>query len=116
MKRQLLMWMTTAALAAGLMATANAQMPAPLRNGSVPAARRHVPRNHFDEYLDHHPEVREDLRRHPGLANNSNYLAHHPGLNNYLGHHPGVRNQFQKHPKAFMNREKRYQRRERRRG
>ncbi len=98
-------------VAAVVVVTADAR-PAD-RRGDSDTTRREVRR--FDRYLDRHPEVAEDLKREPALVNNPDYLAKHPGLGNFLRQHPGVREELKENPRAFMNRERRYDRRERRR-
>src|SRR5216683_125300 len=69
---------------------------------------------HFDNYLDRHPEVSEALRHNPSLINDPGYLSKHPELQEYLHHHPHVAAAFSKHPYAFMHRERRYERGENR--
>jgi hypothetical protein len=65
----------------------------------------------FDKgYLDKHPEVAQQLARHPELANDPNYLAQHPELKSYLASHGQVRTDLQQHPDSFMDREHQYQR------
>ena len=60
----------------------------------------------FDNgYLDEHPEVSQQLARNPGLADNPQYLAAHPGLNNYLQAHPTVHQDLISHPDRFMGKE-----------
>jgi hypothetical protein len=67
----------------------------------------------FDKgYLDQHPEVARALGRNPGLVDNPQFLATHPGLDSYLAGHPGVRNELQSHPHRFMTDESRRERRE----
>ena len=67
----------------------------------------------FDnQYMDHHPGVARQLSQHPGLVDNKQYMASHPQLANYLKSHPEVRKDIKEHPKAFMNRERQYQRHE----
>jgi hypothetical protein len=56
-------------------------------------------------YLDEHPEVSQQLARNPGLADNPQYLAAHPGLNDYLQAHPTVRQDLISHPDRFMGKE-----------
>jgi hypothetical protein len=59
----------------------------------------------FDQgYLNEHPEVSQQLARNPGLADNPQYLAAHPGLNDYLQGHPNVRYDLEHHPDRFMSR------------
>ncbi len=64
----------------------------------------------FDGYLDNHPEVARELARNPGLVNNWQYMANHPGLRQYLANHPGVREELRENPRAFMVRERGYER------
>lgn len=67
----------------------------------------------FDnQYLDHHPGVARQLSQHPGLVDNKQYMASHPQLAGYLKSHPEVRKDIKEHPKAFMNRERQYQKHE----
>jgi hypothetical protein len=42
----------------------------------------------LDHYLDRHPEVAQQLQQHPGLVDNRQYVASHPGLHAYLATHP----------------------------
>jgi hypothetical protein len=65
----------------------------------------------FDRFLDAHPQVEQQLRRNPSLANDPNYLRQHPGLQQFLSTHPGVRSQLQQNPQRFVNRERVYDRR-----
>jgi hypothetical protein len=58
----------------------------------------------FDNaYLDHHPAIAHQLSRNPGLADNPQFLATHPGLDSYLAAHPEVRQELQTHPDRFMS-------------
>src|SRR5713226_6642860 len=60
----------------------------------------------FDNgYLDEHPEVARQLGVSPGLADNPQFLATHPGLDRYLANHPEVRQELQSHPYRFMSTE-----------
>lgn len=60
----------------------------------------------FDNgYLDQHPEVARQLSANPALADNSQFLANHPGLQGYLANHPEVRRELQQHPYRFMSNE-----------
>ena len=63
----------------------------------------------FDEgYLDQHPAVARSLGQNPGLVDNPQFLATHPGLDSYLAAHPGVRTELQTHPERFMTDEWRH--------
>ena len=69
-----------------------------------------APVGRFDNgYLDHHPEVAQQLSHNPGLVDNPQFLATHPGLDSYLATHPQVRTELQRHPERFMNAERRYE-------
>jgi len=69
-----------------------------------------TPVGRFDKgYLDEHPEVAQQLARHPELANDPNYLAEHPELKSYLASHGQVATDLQKHPDRFMDREHQFQ-------
>ena len=60
----------------------------------------------FDRgYLDEHPEVARQLAGNPGLADNPQFLATHPGLDSYLAGHPEVRQELQSHSGRFMSEE-----------
>ncbi|MGB9313224.1 MAG: hypothetical protein WCC15_21125 [Candidatus Acidiferrales bacterium] len=64
----------------------------------------------FDRFLDTHRETAEQLRRHPDLAENQEFLTSHPALQAYLQQHPGVRDEIRQNPNAFMQEEARYDR------
>jgi hypothetical protein len=66
----------------------------------------------FDKFLDSHPKDARELRRHPGLIDNKEWLEHHPGVRDYLGDHPRVREEIKENPKAFMHREAKYEKHE----
>jgi hypothetical protein len=65
--------------------------------------------NRFDNgYLDEHPGVARQLGQNPGLVNNPQFMASHPGLREYFENHPGVRTDLRQHPDRFMNDEWRH--------
>jgi dsDNA-binding SOS-regulon protein len=66
----------------------------------------------FDQFLDSHREISEQLRKDPSLADNQQFLKNHPALQSYLQQHPEVRQQLQQNPTAFMQQENRYEHRE----
>ncbi|HEX3409965.1 MAG TPA: hypothetical protein VHS07_06765 [Candidatus Binataceae bacterium] len=68
----------------------------------------------FDNYLDQHPDVRQQLSRNPHLIDNPEYLANHPELRDYMHEHPRAATAFRRHPDRFMHREHVYNRSERR--
>jgi hypothetical protein len=70
----------------------------------------HLQLSRFDEFLDSHREIAQQLRKDPSLANNQQYLKDHPDLQNYLQDHPEIRHGLQQNPSEFMAREDRYDR------
>src|SRR6266403_4554619 len=66
----------------------------------------------FDQFLDRHQEIAEQLRRDPSLVKNQQFVSNHPALQSYLQDHPAVREDLTRNPDAFMRQEQRYDRRE----
>jgi len=64
----------------------------------------------MDHFLDHHPEIAEQLRRDPSLIDNQRFVDEHPALQEYLQMHPSVRREFDENPNAFMHAEERFDR------
>lgn len=62
----------------------------------------------FDEFLDHHPEIAEQLKKDPSLIDNRKWVAEHQSLQSFLADHPELREAFRDHPNAFMRQEDRY--------
>ena len=65
----------------------------------------------LDRFLDSHPEIAEQLKKDPSLADNKKFLANHPALQQFLADHPGVREQLRENPNAFMHQEDRFDQR-----
>ena len=70
----------------------------------------------FDQFLDNHREIAEQLHRDPALVDSQQFLKDHPELQAYLQAHPGVREEVQENPNAFMSMENRFDRTEAGRG
>ncbi len=70
----------------------------------------------FDQFLDEHRPIGEELRRDPRLIDDQDYLQKHPELQRFLQDHPRVREEIKLHPDAFMHAEERFDRREDQRG
>ena len=70
----------------------------------------------FDEFLDGHPEIAEQLRRNPSLADNRAFVQNHPALQTFLQNNPDLRNRLQQDPNVFMRQENQFDRREDARG
>ena len=66
----------------------------------------------FDQFLDSHREVAEQLRQNPSLVNNDQFVKNHPALQTFMQEHPGVREELKENPKAFMHEEAVYDRHE----
>jgi hypothetical protein len=98
--------LTAALIFSGAMGSAAmAQYPVP--NAGI--TRGEVAR--FDRgYLDEHPEVARALARDPGLVDNRQFCANHPGLGEYLLAHPGIRTELKRYPNRFMTDEWRQER------
>jgi hypothetical protein len=63
----------------------------------------------FNQFLDSHREIAEQLRKNPPLVDNEQFLKNHPALETYLQNHPGVSEQFKNSPDTFMEEEARYE-------
>jgi hypothetical protein len=68
--------------------------------------RRDVAR--FDQFLDNHHEISDQLRKTPALVDDPQFLQDHPELNTYLQDHPSVKQEISQHPDTFMSLEDRY--------
>jgi GrpB-like predicted nucleotidyltransferase (UPF0157 family) len=66
----------------------------------------------FDNFLDSHPEVAEQLRKDPSLVNKQEFVSAHPALKEYLQQHPEIQKEMSENPNAFMHQEDRFDRRE----
>jgi len=99
MAAQMLGWITYAQ--AGEPAAPVATPPAPPPN-SLPAVRRAL--REFDRFLDHHPLLEEQLRLHPRLAANADFLEKTPELRDFLRANPKAAEGLQMYPRYFLNR------------
>jgi phage-related protein len=70
----------------------------------------------LDEFLDSHPDVDKTLRGNPWLIRNAQYLKEHPELQTFLNQHPELKEESAETPAYLMQREKRFDAQERRRG
>ena len=102
MKRQYLCFSTcllAGALALGIPGVAFAQ-----QRGDKDITQSEL--RNFDAYLDQHPDVRSDLAKDPTLIDNPAYLNKLPHLKEFLEQHPNTRRELKENPRAFMQREK----------
>ncbi len=78
----------------------------------VPEGQENVTRGElstFDQFLDGHPKMAQDLQKNPALVNNPDFLEDHPELREFLNTHPEVREELKENPRAFMKRERRFE-------
>jgi uncharacterized protein YlxP (DUF503 family) len=66
----------------------------------------------FDNFLDQHPEVAEQLHKDPSLVDNQRFVENHSALKQYLQEHPEIREEIKQNPNAFMHQEERFDRRQ----
>ena len=62
----------------------------------------------FDQFLDNHREISEQLRRNPSLVNDKKFVETHPALQSFLQEHQGIRQELNENPSAFMRQEERF--------
>jgi hypothetical protein len=66
----------------------------------------------FDQFLDKHREISEQVRKDPSLLDKREFVDSHPALRDFLRDNPGVREQVQRDPDAFVRHEEGYDRHE----
>jgi hypothetical protein len=66
----------------------------------------------FDQFLDRHPEIAEQLQHNPSLITNANFLQNHPELQEFLKNHPAIQRDADQDPRAIMRQEDRFDRRD----
>lgn len=66
---------------------------------------------HFNQFLDGHPEIAEQVRKDPSLLEKRDFVDTHPALQTYLQDHPGIRDEIIENPNAFMRQEDNFDRR-----
>src|SRR6201984_1459491 len=94
---------------------AQSSYPQPQENRASQSPNSDITRQElarFDEFLDNHQEIEQQLRRDPSLVNDRDYVQTHPDLQTFLQNHPGVREEIKETPNYFMRQENRYERRE----
>ena len=78
-----------ALLLGSALAQTSAPAPAPAGSGD---------RQTIDNYMINHPDVAEELRKDPSLANNPQWLANHPKVQNFMNTHPNAQRLTAEHP------------------
>ena len=84
--------------------SATTQDRQPSQNDDI--TRRDLAR--FDQFLDGHRDIADELRRTPSLIDDPQYLQRHPELNSYLQDHPSVKQEISQQPNTFMRLEDSY--------
>jgi hypothetical protein len=64
----------------------------------------------FDQFLDSHREIAEQVRKNPSLLQNAQFVKTHPALQTYLQQHPAVTGEIKENPDTFMHQEANYDR------
>ena len=67
----------------------------------------------LDQFLDSHQDVDQTLSKNPWLIRNAQYLKEHPELQSFLNQHPELKEESAETPAYLMQREKRFDARER---
>lgn len=70
----------------------------------------------FNQFLEQHPEVAEQLRHDPSLIKNANFLQSHPELQTFLQNHPAIQRDADQDPRVVMREEERFDHRDDGRG
>ncbi|HEY6293143.1 MAG TPA: hypothetical protein VI455_16450 [Terriglobia bacterium] len=58
----------------------------------------------YDDFMHSHPQVAEQVKKDPSLANNAEFIQSHPQYEQYLKDHPDIKTDLQQHPEHFLNR------------
>ena len=56
----------------------------------------------FDQFLDSHREIDEQIRKDPSLVNNKDFMQKHPALQTFMQNNPGVREEITEDPSGAM--------------
>ena len=100
--------------------------PPPVYAQSTPAQQGNKPAQdtdinygqlaNFDNFLDKHRELAEQLRKNPSLVRDQDFVNSHPALRDYFRDNPDVREEIRENPELFMRAENRVDRLEGRPG
>jgi hypothetical protein len=64
----------------------------------------------FDQFLNSHPEIAEQVRKNPSLLDNHEFVENHPALKTFLQDNPGILDAIRQNPTAFMQAAERFDR------
>jgi hypothetical protein len=62
----------------------------------------------FNQFLDSHREIAEQVRKNPSLVNNQAFMENHPALLTYMHEHPELREQVKQNPTVFTAQDNRF--------
>src|SRR2546427_12388268 len=96
----------------GLQAVATAQQ-VPEQGQNPDLTRQQVAT--FDQFLDSHPQIAQQLQANPSLINNAEFLEGQPQLQAFLTSHPELSEELRENPSFFMKRENHFETAENRR-
>src|SRR5438128_3083674 len=68
----------------------------------------------FDQFLDSHPQIAQQLQANPSLINNAEFLEGQPQLQAFLTSHPELSEELKETPSFFMQREQQFEKAENR--
>jgi hypothetical protein len=66
-----------------------------------PVLRREV--TQFDQFMDSHREISEQVTKNPNLLDNQQFLQTHPALQTFIQNHPEIHQAVKQSPSAFMS-------------
>jgi phage-related protein len=55
----------------------------------------------FDQFMNSHREIAEQVRKNPSLVNDRQFLTNHPELQKFLQQNPGIREELSRNPNVF---------------
>ena len=55
----------------------------------------------FNQFMNGHREIAEQIRKNPSLMNDRDFQRNHPALQTFLQQNPGVRDEMRQNPNAF---------------
>jgi hypothetical protein len=63
----------------------------------------------FDDFMDKHSALEKEVRKHPALLTNADFLAKHPELKSFIAAHPSIQHEITENPRVFMKAENHFE-------
>jgi hypothetical protein len=63
----------------------------------------------FNQFMNSHREIAEQVRKNPTLMNDRDFVRNHPALQTFLQQNPGIRDQIRQNPNAFNRQEQSFE-------